>query len=68
MTDNQQAARECHSIAWLDRIDRSIQAMKGRPLSSKQRAAVLGVLLTLDPASPFYTAPPRPTQERSDEG
>jgi hypothetical protein len=49
------------AMQWITLMDRTLMAMKGRPFSEKQRNAIIGVLLTLDPDSPFYS--PRPAAD-----
>jgi hypothetical protein len=45
-----------NAMAWVTQIEEAVRRMHGRPLSNTQRSAVIGVLLTLDPSSPFYVA------------
>lgn len=46
---------DSNALAWMDQISQILIKCNGRALSQKQRAAVLGTLLTLDPESPFYS-------------
>lgn len=43
-----------NALEWVEEINKTLASMKARQLSQNQRFAVLGLLLTLDPSSPFY--------------